>query len=1381
MEAALSTTGPSGADGPYSWPTNNGNVEAKDAVAFCRTHVWDDPNTEWDRSDSDSDGRIDCLDAADFGGAPKCRQGADFEQLNDGLIDSFSDDIRFAIGAFDPTDILPDSGPSRHRQCGPTLASPNTNYCSTTTPVGVPNLRNDLWGARDGLGGCLVPFSSCWNTAFPYGLQSNAGTCSTSLGAGCWGSFQCQNGTTGTFCTLPGTFTFDGNPFTSTTPQWSYWRASNGDSWLNGARGAYGSLNMVRDGLRHSYSNLDAGMRNSRARPTFGRLVGFGPPEYDPAAIPNPYQVDCNDEDTCTAEHNRMVQQVILGQEANLDFSTPLAAMLRDAYEFITFDEETKGVHLPHARNRDITAVPELFGEIGPQTDPYFTDGTSPCRSTAVILVTDGEPAADLNQRVSTYANRLRVEANVNTYVVGVGLANATWDPLGAVPPQTLACDTLTVDDLGVDRICQRTSATSMNFRFAATSMMPQITDPDPDVQAALRSEAAASIRACCTLLETAVEGGTNKAYFPTNATELKQRFTEIINGLAGSPVARTLPVFGGVTASSTTIPGNDAEAVSYEIRSSMSVTGDDSLWRGNLQRVRSRCDGSDPELIPVDPTLGDDFGANLVNSTPAFPRKFFTVTVEDGRNIQGSIRRPSANSDGLFEDEPEEGDWHYPNDVATLSWATSTGIVNVADLPDAINEAWPGDDDDDLDEIFDLGGGDDDDCDDQLGTDAIGGSAKRVECAKRATLWYAGHPDPDGAASTDAPSRDPNSAQCRGSCSPLGAIYRSTPVFVPPPSLADSDDQNFARDRGAISDSFVVDHGERPTMLYAQTIDGQLHAFVVARNQVASGPPYGDVTIGDEPQNNELWTFVPPAVLPRVWEDFNKHARLLDGQLAWANVVYSRGVNRDVDPLDPDFNTNVTLWSYDTVIVGCNGTADSGVPGFCYALEVTNPLEPKFLWQLSTSGDDDGRPDEPLFGAHVPGAAITHVRLGNEVIAVAVIPGGSPGGSVPGGDRDRAFEDPVWNGDAREPREEVRNWSGDQPGRSLTFVELRTGRIIARLVQDDDDDPELDDEVTVEVPFDSPLTGIPAPYPNGLGAIAQRIYVGDADGTLWRVELNPPTDIDEPLENWRARIAFDAYNAETLQNAWVGAGPGAGAVLGVTLSEDDAARAGQPIQTAPTLSLDTENNVVVSFATGNQEDFNTSTPGRINMLVSFVDRFDGTNYRPAFGGTPPTGVEMAWRDGGSVTGQLNIFDGQLFFAYFNPAPGTGCVVGTGGLCGVNYIGRESDRPVALGLFGVGATDYCEDFDDGEVVFGVSVNKVQSCAIDTETFGDPWLTGSYTAMTQANPGNYELVFQTGQNGLDPAGGGVTKRSTKALPRPASSTKIRSFVRIAEAE
>jgi len=41
------------------------------------------------------------------------------------------------------------------------------------------------------------------------------------------------------------------------------------------------------------------------------------------------------------------------------------------------------------------------------------------------------------------------------------------------------------------------------------------------------------------------------------------------------------------------------------------------------------------------------------------------------------------------------------------------------------------------------------------------------------------------------------------GSCSPLGAIYHSAPVVVPPPQTFDSDDENFGRDRTGSTSSF--------------------------------------------------------------------------------------------------------------------------------------------------------------------------------------------------------------------------------------------------------------------------------------------------------------------------------------------------------------------------------------------------------------------------------------------------------------------------------------------------------------------------------------------------------------------------------------------------
>jgi type IV pilus assembly protein PilY1 len=1331
IAASLSTSGASGALGPYAWPKENGNPKDKDAVAFCQTGATDGAK---------------CYDSTQWGSAPLCRQGtaaSEYHQLADGLIDDFADDVRFGLASFDSMDVLP----WNHLQQG-----------------------------------LVAFFAGKADLRFrPIGWSNDPNQCIGNA-PGCFGDFQCNLLTDGQRCDVSDSWLLPTTTYDSVLRQWSYWNASNGDSWLNGNRGAYAGDTHRVGSTGFPGSTVEAGFRNPRALPTQGRLVGFGPKDYaNVNSIPGSYQIDCNSENSCTEEHNRMVQQVILGLEANVVHSTPLAAMMRDAYEFIVEDDTTKGVHLPHARNRDIGSESELFSEIGPQEDPYFTDSTAPCRSTSVVLVTDGEPAFDLRARAGTYARDLLQDADVQTFVIGVGLSQATWNPPGPAPITSLSCDSLTVDDLGTNRICEPSGATDWRFADVAGNFT------------GLTSAQRTSIRACCTLLQTAVEGGTNRAYFPADAAELKKNFSEIINSIAKSPVSRTLPVFAGVTASFTSMSTN-APAVSYEIRSSMNVTGDTSiLWRGNVERVRYACDGSaNPVLQTIEESRGDDFGKNLLADT-SVKRRFFTAIVDDGENMHGSVRRPSVNAfDDLFDDDEERGDWHYPDNAAGLVWGTTTGMVEVDDIPSAFNAAWGGTNDD-LEEILDPAGSH---CSNI-------GAPNDAACAAWSMLWFAGHPDPDGAG-TDTPSRDPASPQCEGLCSPLGAIYRTVPVFVPPPQITDSDDQNFARDRGAVSDSFFERYAGRPTMLYAQTIDGQLHAFVVSKNQSTSGPPFGDVTVADSLENNELWAFVPPAVMPTIDDAMVANPRTLDGQLAWSNVVYERAANAVDGGTDPNFNTNVTLWDYQTVIVGCNGNGDAP-EGFCYALEVTNPLEPRFLWQLSTSGDSDGEPDEPLFGKHVPGVAITHVRIddgtSDRVVAVAVIPGGHPGGTAPGGHTDRECDKggnnigDFWDDPSRIPRRKIRNWSGDQPARSLTFVELRTGRILARMTEDHSDDSpnSLNSSVLVDEDnslFDSPLTGIPVAYPSGLGAVAQRIYVGDADGTLWRIELTGSN-----IQDWEAHIAFDGYNKlgteSTLDDAWVPAGSGADATLSLasSTSDDDAAVLGEPIQTAPTLSLDDKGSVVVSYATGDQEAFNTYSAGMVNVLVSFVDEFDDLKTDSGQNGTKfqaridaDRGVEFAWKDGGGVTGPVNLFDGQLFFAYFSPSSAVNtCTLGTGGICGSHYIDRVSSQPRITGMFGSNPDDYCKPFADGEVVFGLAVNQVQSCAVTTTNFNDPWLTGSYSAMTAANPGQYELVYQTGQNGAAPTGGGVTKRSAMGLERPRSRTQIRSFVRVAEAE
>jgi hypothetical protein len=194
-----------------------------------------------------------------------------------------------------------------------------------------------------------------------------------------------------------------------------------------------------------------------------------------------------------------------------------------------------------------------------------------------------------------------------------------------------------------------------------------------------------------------------------------------------------------------------------------------------------------------------------------------------------------------------------------------------------------------------------------------------------------------------------------------------------------------------------------------------------------------------------------------------------------------------------------------------------------------------------------------------------------------------------------------------------------------------------------------------------------------------------------------------------------------------------------------------------------------------------------VNLLVSFRDRWlpeksdDGvrtTRYQAEVDGEG--GVELAWLDGGRVTGHVNLFDGQLFFAYFMPSATNECTYGTGGLCAVHYVDKESSGAPVVSSSITGSRA-CTEFDQGEVVFGVTVALTPSCAVEESTFEDPYLAGSYSAVTKANPGRYELVFHTGQGGSASAQGTRTKRSSVALTTPVTRTTVRSFVRLADGE
>ena len=345
--------------------------------------------------------------------------------------------------------------------------------------------------------------------------------------------------------------------------------------------------------------------------------------------------------------------------------------------------------------------------------------------------------------------------------------------------------------------------------------------------------------------------------------------------------------------------------------------------------------------------------------------------------------------------------------------------------------------------------------------------------------------------------------------CNLVGDIFHSTPRLVGPPSalLRDETYQLFASTNAL-----------RPIVMYTSTNDGFLHAFKVA----AVDPT--DTFKVDSKQNNELWAFIPPAVLPSLPSQYpGTHQILLDGVPVVSDVVALNGPSGLRFERSPG-QASAGQGQWRTVLIQGFG----GSRGGYFALDVTDPVAgPTFLWQLTE--DEAGA---PIFGNSSSTPLITTLFFdagGGDVkeVAVAVLPGGD---AVPtGGPCARRNPTPTGVDPRFSPRGDVPCYGAAVPARSLTIARLDTGEIIRTFRGELADAPAALNTAgrVIHASIDSPITGTPVPFPGTTGAIADRIFVGDRDGTMWRVDVSATNP-----SNWTMKLFFDAY-ATTLGHDW--------------------------------------------------------------------------------------------------------------------------------------------------------------------------------------------------------------------------------------------------------
>ena len=591
-------------------------------------------------------------------------------------------------------------------------------------------------------------------------------------------------------------------------------------------------------------------------------------------------------------------------------------------YNFVRYDTHRRR-NLPHTK---ALRSPRPQGRIGPKTDLYGPQSEVP--GNLVILVTDGEPSTDLDERMSAYADDLFNELEVRTYVVGIGLSQAKWK--NAAAKRTLYCDTLTDDDLGANRMCERAPANEWKY----ADVWPHNTmtsDPYPGLSA---SQKRTSIRACCELLETAVAGGTER------------RSTEDTNRAAAALLRHLQLPLGRRIESHRADLRSDQRGVHVRCASercavyferalderhadnSMCVATSSASLR--VRRAQPSCGAIARDVAICSRRTSTTRRPTSASSSPS-TRSTASLDGTIRSTVQPQPRRPLR--------------WRKPRRLhpprrCQLRLGAADDLVRIQTW------WWP--------RLVGL-----DDASVLLG---LTGNeiAEQTRWAvhsrrlRRRVLRWLGDPIRTCRHGSAVGSGQTGSQCVDVNCSPMGAIYRSVPVIVPPPVEADSDDQSYGRTRVVGSDpSFVGEYGARPSMVYSQTIDGLLHAFVLSKN---------DYTVGGVPEFDKA----PSAVTDdttRSGHSCRQRSFRSSGVSSTSTAACSTGSGvgkrglrspgrrrgrRQLEVQDGDHRLE---------------RRHHARKGFYYALDVTDPFVPQFLWQLRTSGDGAGSPQTELFG----------------------------------------------------------------------------------------------------------------------------------------------------------------------------------------------------------------------------------------------------------------------------------------------------------------------------------------------------------------------------------------------------------------------------------
>jgi type IV pilus assembly protein PilY1 len=344
-----------------------------------------------------------------------------------------------------------------------------------------------------------------------------------------------------------------------------------------------------------------------------------------------------------------------------------------------------------------------------------------------------------------------------------------------------------------------------------------------------------------------------------------------------------------------------------------------------------------------------------------------------------------------------------------------------------------------------------------------------------------------------------------------LGDIFHSSPILVAPPS------PQFLCDLGVTSQclfslysprlssngvdgylGFQSANLHRQQFLLVGANDGMLHAFNAGNDRTGDDPETPGVEAStnhyfDPGTGRELWAYIPPVLLPKLkrYVRGSRHELYVDGT-PMVRDVWADGSGATV-------TVDRTKQADEFHTVAVIGLREGGREW--NALDVTDPLNPRFLWGFPRPG------------------TTRHLASGETWNDFA--PSSPPIGPVAVADPDGVFS--VKGVRAAERYVVALGGGYDSAGlrgRSIDVLDVWTGRPVYRFARDNPGTAAMAQPLGA-------VPAVPALVDTDSDALFDTALVGDTRGQIWTLALGlPGRDLDDDglFDNWFGARAFQQF-----------------------------------------------------------------------------------------------------------------------------------------------------------------------------------------------------------------------------------------------------------------